>query len=176
MSKGKVFTKGQVIAFLMVLCLGAAIVLNVKFSQTGKYLGEATYVSKTSGTAVKTSSSGVKQSDYFEQAKESRKKAYTEAENKVKELLDTDKLSDADKKTVLETVNAIALNLEKANNIETILIGKGFKNAVAVLTPNDASIVVKSDGLNAAQTMQIQEAVTTQTGIDLANIKIVTVK
>lgn len=176
MSKGKVFSKGQVIAFLMVLCLGAAVFLNIKFSKTGKYLGEATYVSKNTGVAVKTGSSGVKQTDYFEDAKTSRKKAYTEAENKVKELLDTDKLSEQDKRTALETINSIALNLEKANNIETILIGKGFKNVVAVLSTNNASVVVKSDGLNAAQTMQIQEAVTTQTGIDLANIKIVTVK
>lgn len=176
MSKGKVFTKGQVIAFLMVVCLAAAIFLNVRFSSTGKYLGEATYVSKNTGEAVKTSSASVKQSDYFEDAKKSRKQAYTEAENKVKELLDNDKLTDEDKKEAMEAIKSIALNMEKANNIETILIGKGFKNVVAVLTPNEASVVVKSDGLNAAQTMQIQEAVTTQTGINLANIKIVTVK
>ena len=77
MSKGKVFTKGQVIAFLMVLCLAGAIFLNVRFSSTGKYLGEATYVSKNTSTAVKTSSKSVKESDYFEDAKNSRKKAYT---------------------------------------------------------------------------------------------------
>ncbi|MBO4468318.1 MAG: SpoIIIAH-like family protein [Clostridia bacterium] len=176
MSKGKVFTKGQVIAFLMVVCLAAAIFLNVKFTSTGKYLGEATYVSKNTSSAVKTSSKNVTQTDYFEDAKNSRKKAYTEAENKVKELLDTDKLTETDKKEAMESIKSIALNMEKANNIETILIGKGFKNVVAVLTPGDASIVVKSDGLNAAQTMQIQEVVTTQTGINLANIKIVTVK
>lgn len=176
MSKGKVFTKGQVIAFLMVLCLAGAIFLNVRFSSTGKYLGEATYVSKNTSTAVKTSSKSVKESDYFEDAKNSRKKAYTEAESKVKELLDNDKLTEEDKKEATETVKGIALNLEKANNIETILVGKGFKKVVAVLTATDATVVVKSDGLNAAQTMQIQDAVTTQTGIDLANIKIVTVK
>ena len=176
MSKGKVFTKGQVIAFLMVLCLAGAIFLNVRFSSTGKYLGEATYVRKNTSTAVKTSSKSVKESDYFEDAKNSRKKAYTEAESKVKELLDNDKLTEEDKKEATETVKGIALNLEKANNIETILVGKGFKKVVAVLTATDATVVVKSDGLNAAQTMQIQDAVTTQTGIDLANIKIVTVK
>ena len=176
MSKGKVFTKGHVIAFFMVLCLGGAIFLNFRFSSTGKYLGEATYVSKNTGTAVKTSSNNIKQSDYFEDAKASRKKAYTDAENKVKELLDNDKLTDADKNTVMETIKAMALNLEKENNIETMLMAKGFKNAVAVLTDKTASIVVQSDGLNAPQTMQIQEVVTTQTGIELANIKIVTVK
>ncbi|MBR3299902.1 MAG: SpoIIIAH-like family protein, partial [Clostridia bacterium] len=157
-------------------CLAGAIFLNVRFSSTGKYLGEATYVSKNTSTAVKTSSKSVKESDYFEDAKNSRKKAYTEAESKVKELLDNDKLTEEDKKEATETVKGIALNLEKANNIETILVGKGFKKVVAVLTATDATVVVKSDGLNAAQTMQIQDAVTTQTGIDLANIKIVTVK
>ena len=176
MSKGKVFTKGQVIAFLMVVCLGGAIFLNIKFSSTGKYLGEASYVSKNTSKAVKTSSTKVEQTDYFDDAKNSRKKVYTEAENKVKELLDTDKLSDEDKNIALETIKGIASNMEKANNIETMLMAKGFKEAVAVLTPTDASIVVKSDGLNAAQTMQIQDIVTTQTGINLANIKIVTVK
>ena len=38
------------------------------------------------------------------------------------------------------------------------------------------SIVVKSDGLTSAQTLQIQDVVTTQTNIPLSGIKIVPIK
>lgn len=176
MSKGKVLGKGQIIAVLMVAALAGAIFLNVKFSSTQKYLGEATYVNSNKSKAVATSSKTTKPTDYFVESKQSRQKVYDDAENKVKELLDTDKLTDEEKKTVTDTVKMIASNMEKCNNIETMLSSKGFKKSVAILTATDANIVVKSEGLTTAQTMQIQDIVTTQTGINLANIKIVAVK
>lgn len=176
MSKGKVFGKGQILAFLMVVCLAGAVFLNMKFSSTGKYLGEASYVSSTKSKAVKTASNSTEKSDYFEQAKETREKAYKDAEEAVKDMLDTEKLSDEDKQTVLDRIKEIAANIEKSQKIETLLLAKGFKKSVAVLTGSNADIVVKSEGLTAAQTMQIQEIVTTQSGINLSNVKIIAVK
>ena len=69
-----------------------------------------------------------------------------------------------------------ALRIEREDNIENLLIAKGFKSAVAVIGDKDINVVVKADGLTTAQTLQIQDIVTSQTEIPLSNIKIVTVK
>ena len=58
-------------------------------------------------------------------------------------------------------------------NIETLVKAKGFEECVAVISGEDASIVVKSDGLNAAQISQINEIVYAQAGIEPVNIKII---
>ena len=176
MKKGKVFGKSQVVAFLMVICLGGAVWLNMKFSSKEKYLGETSYVSKNTSKAVATQAKVSEPEDYFSEAKKGREKALSEAEDTVKELLKTDKLTEEDKKSATEKVQQMVERLEGANNIETLIKAKGFENAVAVINDNGISIVVKSEGLTTAQTLQIQEIVTSETGINLGDIKIVTVK
>ncbi len=180
MKKGKVFGKGQVALALMVLALGAAVWLNMKFSSSEKYLGEATYVSKsnTSSQAVATSAKAQEEenADYFETAVKDREDAISEAQELVEETLKSADVTDSERAAALEKTNQLAAKIEKANNIETLLKAKGFEKAVAVIGDNDVNIVVKSDGITTTQTLQIQDIVTAQTDVDLSNIKIVTVK
>lgn len=180
MKKGKVFGKSQVVLALMVLALGAAVWLNMKFSSSEKYLGEATYVSsqnEISSEAVQTGAKAEKEdADYFETARKDRQKVLSEAQETVEETLKSANATDAEREKAFETVNQIAARVEKANNIETLLKAKGFNDAVVVIGDSDVNIVVKSDGITTAQTLQIQDIVTAQTEIPLGNIKIVTVK
>ncbi len=179
MKKGKVFGKNQVVLALMLLALGGAIWLNMKFSSTEKYLGEATYVSKSetaSGEAVATSAKAEENADYFETAKEDRQKALDEAQELTEETLKSANASDAERETALTAVNQFAERIEKANNVETLLKAKGFSKAVVIIGDSDVSVVVKSEGITTAQTLQIQDIVTSHTEISLSNIKIVTIK
>lgn len=178
MKKGKVFGKHQVVLALMVLALGAAVWLNMKFSSSEKYLGEATYVSdnSSSGQAVQTSAKADQSEDYFETAKKDRQKALEEAQELVEETLKSANASDAEREKALKTTEEIAKRVEKANNIETLLKSKGFEKAVAVIGENDISVVVKSEGITTAQSLQIQDAVTSHVQIPLSNIKIVAIK
>ena len=65
MKKGKVLGKGHIAVVLMVLALGAAVWLNMRFSSQ-KYFGEAKYVDNSSGDAVETSASAKENAeDYF---------------------------------------------------------------------------------------------------------------
>ena len=175
MKKGKVFGKGQIIAGLMVIALGAAIWLNVKFTSGEKYLGEATYVDNSSSKTVQTSAKA-DTTDYFKTAAKDREKALNEAQEVIAETLKSDKLSDSEKQELVAKTNRLASKIEQANNIETLLKSKGFRQAVAVIGDKNINIVVKSDGLTTSQTMQIQDIVTDHTDISLENIKIVTVK
>lgn len=179
MKKGKVFGKAQIALVLMAVALGAAVWLNMNFSSK-KYLGEATYVDNTSGSAIQTSASAKneeeKTSDRFTQAVKDREKAYEKAKDAVEEMLDTDKLTDADKQSVLTVIRELAERIEKENNIETLLKAKGFEKAVAVIGDNNITVLVSSDGITTAQSMQIQDIIIAETGISLGNIKIVAVK
>ena len=62
MKKGKVFGKSQIVVAVMLLALGGAIWLNMKYTpSSGKYLGEASYFSgKNSVSAVETSAKAEK--------------------------------------------------------------------------------------------------------------------
>ena len=60
--------------------------------------------------------------------------------------------------------------------LENLLKAKGFEKAIAVIGDSGINIVVKSEGLTSAQTLQIQDIITAETNISLANIKIVPVK
>ena len=63
--------------------------------------------------------------------------------------------------------------MEAEANIETLIEAKGFEECVAVIKDDSVSIVVKSDGLQAAQISQINEIVYEQSGISPVNVKII---
>ena len=179
MKKGKVFGRHHVMLALMVLALGGAVWLNMKFSVTEKYLGQATLVGDSdisSEEAVQTAAKAEESADYFEQAKKDRQKALNEAQEMVEETLKSASVSQEEKAAALKTTSDIAARIEKANNIETLLEAKGFSKVVVVIGDNDVSVVVKSEGITTTQTLQIQDVVTAQTKISLSNIKIVTIK
>jgi len=178
MKKGKVFTKSQAVLALMVLCLGAAVWLNMKFSSNEKYLGEATYVSSSEkAETISTSAKPVKDDvDYFKSAKQKREQALQNAQELVEETLKSANVTEEEKKDALSATKNLALRIEREDNIESLLLAKGFKSAVAVIGDKDINIIVSGEGLTTAQTLQIQDIVTSQTEIPLSNIKIVTVK
>ena len=177
MKKGKVFGKTQVAVTVMVLALAAAIYLNMKYAPTaGKYLGEASYVSNSnvSETAVQTSAKAEK-SDYFETAKKERETARTEIAETVTEILKDSKLSEEDKKTALSKLETLTARAQSESNIETLLKAKGFEKAVVIIGDGGVSVVVKSEGLTSAQTLQIQDIVTAEAKVPLSDIKIIPV-
>lgn len=176
MKKGKVLGKGHIAVALMVVALGAAVWLNMKFSSQ-KYFGEAKYVDNSSAESVATAAKAdAGEADYFETAVKEREEALLKAEELVEETLKGENITDEQRENALGTVKALASRIEKESNIETLLKGKGFEKAVAVIGDKGINIVVKSDGLTTAQTLQIQDIVTGETDIGIGNIKIVAVK
>ena len=176
MKKSKVLGKGQLAVGVMVIALIAAVWLNTKYMPTStKYLGEASYVSTSSDNALETSAN-MNTEDYFASAKTDREKQLKTATDTVKELLKSENLTDKDKESALKLIESIADNMKKEANIETLLKAKGFKETVAVIGNDGINIVVKSDGLTTANTMQIQDIAVTESGLDLSKIKIIPIK
>ncbi|MBE6749676.1 MAG: SpoIIIAH-like family protein [Ruminococcaceae bacterium] len=176
MKKGKVLGKGQITVAVMLLALGAAIWLNTKYLPSeSKYLGEASYVNNSSAKDeyIETSAEVTEKADYFTTTKKDREKARKEACETIEETLKNEKLTDDDKKSALAKIEEIADRIERESNIEALLSAKGFQKSIAVMNDNGITVVVKSDGLTSAQTLQIQDIVTSETSIPLGNIKIV---
>ena len=179
MKKGKVLGKTQVAVAVMVAALALAIWLNMKYTPTSKkYLGEATYVNNTvsEGKAVQTAAKVKETGDYFEKARKEREEARAEATETLEELFKSSKLTEEEKKEGMAKAEEIALRAEKENKIETLLEAKGFEQTVAIISDSGVSVVVKSEGLTSAQTLQIQDIVTAQTKVKLSDIKIIPVQ
>ncbi len=178
MKKGKVLGKGQIAVAVMLMALGAAVWLNTKYLPSStKYLGEASYVSNTEDKAdsVQTSAKAEETADYFSKTKKEREDARKKAIEAVEEMLDTDKLTEQDKASALSKIEKIGKDIEKESNIESLLKAKGFEKALAIISDGTINVIVKSEGLTSAETMQIQDIITQQTDIDLSGIKIIPV-
>lgn len=174
MKKGKVLGKGQIALGLMVVALAAAVWLNTKYLPSStKYLGEASYVSTSEEADAVETSAKTETKDYFTTAKKERADAREDAVETIEETLKDSKLTDKDKTSALAKLEEIAARIEKESNVETLLKAKGFEKAVVIISDGGVNVVVSSEGLTSAQTLQIQDIVTSETGIALGSIKII---
>ena len=183
MKKGKVFTKSQIALALLVVALGAAVWLNTKYSSVSdvqdtvsKYLGGVQYVGNESQSSAVQTGAAAESGDYFTTAKAEREKAIKAAQEQIEETLKNENASDDDKKAAVELSASLAKRIEAQTNIENLLKAKGFEKALAVISDETVTVVVKSDGLLASETLQIQDIATEHSGIPLSGVKIITVK
>ena len=114
--------------------------------------------------------------NYFDTAKKERNANLKKQQELVEETLRSSSLTEEEKQAATDTVKSLVSRLEQENNIETLLKAKDFADALVVIGDKDVNVVVKSEGLTTTQTLQIQDIITAQTNIPLANIKIIAVK
>ena len=176
MKKGKVLSKGHLALGVMVLVLGAAVWLNMKYSSVDKqkYMGESTFVSNQQEEASVVS--GKIEEDYFSKAKSQRENAYKEAEEGIKEALNS---AAGNSEAVKEATDKAALLAKRKTDeiaVENILNAKGFSKTIVIIGDESVTVAVEGDSLTNEQTLIIQDAVAGQCEISLSKVKIVTVK
>lgn len=178
MRKSVIINKRAIVMTGLLLALAAAIYLNWQFSGGGmtdktvtssadETLGQSMYVNKNV-TA--------NDNDYFTQTVKSREKSRNETIAELDEIIGNAKSSDDAKKQAENNKNIIAANITKESNIETIITAKGFEKCIAVVNESSVNVIVKAKELTSAQTIQINEIVTEQTGFTSDKIKIITVQ
>ena len=179
MKKGKVFGKSQIALAVMIIALAGAIWLNMSYSKDSKeaasdtpskYLGQAEYVNNEQ-SGEEGSSDPVNL--YFQRLRSDRLNAREDAVAVINETLESTDLSDANKKAAVDRAAELASRTEKEAAIETLLRAKGFAAGIAVIGDEDINIIVHSDELLTSQTVQIQDAVLSQTDFPLSKIKII---
>ncbi len=172
---GKIGKRGIVIACAVVL-IGAAVFANwFLFADDKDGFDGYDQGSDLAGN-LNTGGDGADASedDYFATMQVSRKRSRDEALEVLQSVVDNSGADEAVKTQALSDINRLALEMTMESNIETLVMGKGFSDCVAVINGESATVVVKTDGegLLANQIAQINEIVYEQSKILPVNVKI----
>ncbi len=184
-----IFGKKQVLLATLIVALGLAVYLNYYFankspsiptgggtSSSDKNFGDAQYVGNPSTVSGEDTSTTGDPSDYFVQARLNRENARQEQLDIVKDMMNDVKATDEIKKQAAEKVEAVTKAIEQESKIESLVKAKGFTDCVVYIEGKNCQIVVRSEGLQVQDTVQITEIVTSQSEILAQNINIVPVK
>lgn len=172
--------KRNIIITASVLLIGVAVLLNwVLFSggKTGKdgykgYDKPDGSQKEQKGDDAPTDQSGT----YFSATQVSRQRARDEALEVLQSVVDNKESSETVKTEALAGIAAIADEIQKEANIESLVTAKGFEQCVAVISGEKVQIVVKAEELQPAQIAQINEIVYAQTGIAPTGVTIINKK
>ncbi len=174
--------KRNIIIACSVLLIGAAVLLNwVLFSNAGKdgydgYDQPSGNISGdlNNGTGDTATNAGADSANtYFSATQINRQKARDEALEVLQAVVDNVEADETLRNEALADISAIADEIQKEANIESLITAKGFEQCVAVLNGDTACIVVSADELQAAQLAQINAIVYEQTGIAPSGITII---
>ena len=110
---------------------------------------------------------------YFSATQVSRQRARDEALEVLQSVVDIKESSETVKTEALAGIAAIADEIQKEANIESLITAKGFEQCVAVISGEKVQIVVKAEELQPAQIAQINEIVYAQTGIAPTGVTII---
>ena len=159
--------KRNLIVLASVAIIGGAVFLNWNyFSTTGESgIGGAQNVLK--GSQKENGDS------YFAMTEISRQKTRDEAMEVLQSIVNNEASAEAERTQALNSINAIAENIQYEGNIESLVVSKGFEDCVAVISDGVATVVVKSDGLLENEITQIQEIVYTESGILPQDLRII---
>jgi stage III sporulation protein AH len=172
----KIGKKNMMIAGAFVIVAVALVVALAVFGGSGDKgfdysQGTGLKPDSTDGAPTGTDTSGT--DSYFSTVQLSRQRNRDEALEVLQSVVDNDSATETAKNEALAEINNLARVMEAEANIETLIVAKGFEECVAVISGESASIVVRSEGLQAAQISQINEIVYEQAGIMPTNVKII---
>lgn len=161
-----------------VLLIGAAVLLNwILFAGANNTDGYDGYDQPTGNISdtPNQDNTNVDNADntYFSATQVSRQRARDEALEVLQSVVDNPEASEAVRAEALAGISAIAEEIQKEANIESLITAKGFEQCVAVLNGDTASIIVSADELLPAQLAQINTIVYEQTGIAPSGITII---
>lgn len=116
-----------------------------------KNYGEAQLVSVSEDTGT----------EFFESARLNREKSRDEALDTIEKTLKSASLSDEEKQTATETLQAQITNIELEAELETLIKAKGFVDCVVMLGADtaDVTVMTENDALTAAEVTQIRDVI-----------------
>ena len=166
----------QLVLATLVVALGAAVFVNWYYTGNNttiqspeettennyvQNLGEAKYVNATGESA-----------DYFSEIKLKRQKAKDEAIEKLNEALEKTREGSEEAKEITKSIDNLTKQIKLESDIEALISAKIATECVVVLNEKSAQVVVSKDELNDDTTLQIIDAVTTNTDLTADKIKI----
>ena len=196
------YGKRQLILASLVLALGAAVYLNWQFagtgvavdgessSETSSALGAAQLVNnnyvetvsdgvesasgEVSGQEVEPTQGEVSEAaEKLSDARMTRQTARDEAVELLEDILNDAESDSAVKEAAVSEASAIAQNILKETNIESLVAAKGFSECVAYINGDTCTIVVNGDMEDAQNALIVRDIAATETGFSADQIKII---
>lgn len=167
--------KKTVIIVCALLVVGTAVILNFLLRGPEDPANSGLVDSKTdlSDLSAAVDASKDTNSEYFASMALNRQSAREEAIEVLQSVVNSENAVEDMKSQAAEDMKQIALDIENESNIETLIMAKGFKQCIAVISGENASIIVESDGLLPNEISQIKEIAYEQAGIMPENLKII---
>jgi stage III sporulation protein AH len=174
--------KRQIIMSCLTVMLAVAVYINYTMSRSesgvttptaeltaGSY-GDTEFVNADVDTAEDAAA------DYFAQARLEKTTSRDEAVQTLQMIMGGGDLTqDEAVTTALDAVTLSSL-IESEGNIESLIKSQGFEDCVVYLDGDTAKVVVKSDGLEAADAALIKDIILGEVSISSENIRIFEVK
>ena len=168
-----------IVTVCTVVVLGAMVILNViLFSDTEPDQdGLKLAVDLSSETSEKPENNadltGLSINDYFQTMALNRQQTRDEAKEVLLSVAESPTALEDAREAALQDISRLAADMEKENNIETMILSKGFTQCIAMISEDNCSVIVESDGLAPGEVAQITEIVYEQAGIHPTRLKIV---
>ena len=134
--------------------------LDISLEETAEIDSLDNEVDGTPGEAILTSGSSI-----VAEAKIAREQVRAQNKEMLLEIIDNKNLSEEQKSQAVAEMIEMTKLAEQETAVETMLLSKGFTEAVVTLTEDGADIVVSSHELTDANRAQIEDIVTRKTGI-----------
>lgn len=126
------------------------------------------------GATVLVSGSGIEESE-FDKIKKKKTKDREQTIKILNDIINNSAASEKSRTEAADKVNKIAENSIRESDSESIIVSKGYDDAVVFISDNSINVTVKCSQLNQNDISKIRDIVSEQTNNANNNIKIVAV-
>ena len=165
-----ILKKKQIISGALVIMIGLAGYLNYMYDDETQSVGANELETSNIGQVQMVSGT----QDYFANCRLNRENSRAKTVDLLKDTIANPNVDDKTKNDAQKQILDIAKNIESEENIESIIIAKGFNDAVVFINGESVTVTVKTNELTAVDTAKIKDVVMEY--INTNNIKIVEVE
>ena len=162
-----------ILGALVLLC--GAVLLNLKLfaNANAEDYDPSIFDDGSSGSSDTGASNNDTGDSYFAMAQLDRAQARDEALEVLYNITKSESATAEEKSSAFIGIENMARIIEQEANIETLVKAKGFKECVAVISDNKASVIVNGETLMPSQIAQITEIVYEVSEITPSNLTII---
>lgn len=168
-----VLGKKQIILASLTMILGLAIYVNYILSSPKPELAPTSVINGGGdfyNDAILVSTT--KTEDYFAKTRLERDTSRAQAKETLEGIYNGGDMTEEEKAVLAENAVALSKLVEQETTVENLIKAAGFADCVVYLDGTKASVVVKSDGLQANQAAQIFDILLSQVTLEKENIQI----
>jgi stage III sporulation protein AH len=150
----------------------AALEENVELNGDEEDIGEAvlTNAEVASSDAALTNAEAVKNN--MATAKLNREQSRSRSKEALLDIINDETLDDATKENAISSYVALADNIEKETDTETLLTAKGYTDCIVTISDNAVDVALMTDELSDTERACIEDIVTRKTGYDISQVVI----